>query len=93
MWRLFENNYKLISSILGHDGHITCIIKLSNDVICSGSTDKFIKFWNIGNGEFNSVYSFIAHEKNIICLKKINDDMFCSGSDDNKIKIWKFSKK
>jgi len=60
---------------------------LNDEIFCSGSFDKTIKFWNIKKGK--CIQTLKGHQGNVICLIKLKDNSFASCSNDQTIIIWK----
>ena len=80
-------------SINAHKSSIWSLIKLSNDNIVSGSSDKMIKIWDILNKKTEPNIKLRGHKGTIFCLGEIGKDKIISGSEDRTIKIWDLTKK
>ncbi len=46
IWNLYDNSLELCKEN-AHENYITCVLKLENNVIVTGSYDKLIKIWKI----------------------------------------------
>ena len=58
---------------------------MSNDVLCSGSSDKTVKIWNLKTSK--CLKTLKGHLDKVTCLQ-VFDVSLVSGSDDTTIKIW-----
>ena len=72
--------------INAHKSAIWEMIKLSNNMIASGSSDKTIKIWNIL--DFEKPIVLRGHTGTIFCLAELEKYKLISGSEDRTIKIW-----
>ena len=70
-----------------HNGPITAVINLNDDLIASGSTDNVIKIWDVKTN-CKKIKELEGHNNAISCLKFIDDNLIVSGSIDRTIKIW-----
>ena len=84
-------NWTCILTLTGHTDAITTIEKLSQNKICSGSSDGYIKIWDILTGV--CLNRLIGHERNISSLVKLSNTQIISGGCDNLIKIWDISRR
>ena len=77
--------YKNIKTLRGHKMRVTSLIKLSNNLIASGSEDETIKIWDI-NGK-NNKYPFM--NKNLVggvlCLLEFEPGMLLAGTKEKLI--------
>ena len=81
------NDHKLIKMFKAHDGFITCLNKLSNDLLISASFDKTIKIWNLNS--FECINELKGHLDRINNLELIsNGNVIVSCSSDKSIKLW-----
>ena len=72
--------------INAHKSAIWEMIKLSNNMIASGSSDKTIKIWNIL--DFEKPIVLRGHTGTIFSLAELEKYKLISGSEDKTIKIW-----
>ena len=91
VWNLFSKNIDY--SINAHKSSIWSMIKLSNDYIVSGSSDKMIKIWDIINKKTEPNIKLKGHKGTIFCLGEIEKDKIISGSEDRTIRLWDLVKK
>ena len=91
VWDLFSKN--LDYSINAHKSSIWSLLKLSNDNVVSGSSDKMIKVWDILNKKNEPNLKLRGHKGTIFCLGEIEKDKIISGSEDRTLKIWDLAKK
>ena len=86
VWDLSSRNIDY--SINAHKSAIWSLIKLSNGMIASGSSDKIIKIWNIAIGSNEASIKLRGHKSTIFCLGEIEKNKLLSGSEDRTIKLW-----
>ena len=86
IWDLSSQNIDY--SINAHKSAIWSLLKLSNDMVASGSSDKMIKIWNIAIGSNEASIKFRGHKATIFCLGEIEKNKLLSGSEDRTIKLW-----
>ena len=86
IWDILSKN--LDSSINAHKSAIWSMIKLSNDMVVSGSSDKMIKVWNILGGSTEPFIKLRGHKGTVFCLAEMEQNKLLSGSDDRTIKLW-----
>ena len=84
IWNLNDQNKE--KEIDAHKSAIWAMIKLSNNMIASGSSDKTIKIWNIN--DFDKPIVLKGHNGTIFCLGELEKYKIISGSEDRTIKIW-----
>ena len=70
----FASTFTLLHRFTGHTGPVTCLaFTLTSDFVLSGSADKTVKKWSLGNGSSrdaqSAVYTFLAHENDITAIK------------------------
>lgn len=83
------NTCKLLATITGHAGPVTCVVALPNGVLVSGSEDSTIMFWKWGR--FNTEVLFTLegkHQKSILDLVVLPCGILCSLSLDDTIMLW-----
>jgi WD40 repeat protein len=101
-----EYAYELKESVKGHTDFVWCVIPLSlsfddennnnlseNNYIASGSGDRQIKIWSLGNEDYATyeVLSILGHKDSVTSLlhyKYNKNNILISGSYDGVIKIW-----
>ena len=86
IWDLSSRN--IDKSINAHKSAIWSMIKLSNNNIVSGSSDKMIKVWDIFSGLTDPIIKLRGHKGTIFCLGEIEKNKLLSGSEDKTIKLW-----
>ena len=86
VWDL--NSKSIDFSINAHKSAIWSMIKLSNDSVASGSSDKMIKIWDILNATTEPTIKLRGHKGTIFCLGEIEKNKLLSGSEDRTIKLW-----
>ena len=84
IWNLESQNKE--KEINAHKSAIWAMIKLSNSMIASGSSDKTIKIWKIS--DFEKPIVLRGHNGTIFCLGELEKYKIISGSEDRTIKIW-----
>ena len=82
IWNLDEKSKE--KEINAHKSAIWAMIKLSNNMIASGSSDKTIKIWNID--DFDKPIVLKGHAGTIFCLGELEKYKIISGSEDRTIK-------
>ena len=79
-----------IPTLTGHNSYVSSIIKLSEDIIVSGSGDKTLKFWKADNdAKYKEINTIKGLNSEVLCLLKISPNEIASGFIDSKIKIWR----
>lgn len=76
---------KLLTTLVGHTGEITCITTYQHKYVISGSTDHNIRVWNPLTGACLAILE--GHQNNITCITSFNN-IIISGSNDRTVKIW-----
>ena len=84
MWNLGTGSCE--KTFTGHRDCISCLIRLNDGRIASGSFDTTIKIWNLDSGECEMTLS--GHSIAVFVIIQLKDGRIASGSDDNSIKIW-----
>ena len=84
IWNL--GGKEIEKEINAHKSAIWAMIKLSNNMIASGSSDKTIKIWN--TSDFEKPIVLKGHGGTIFCLAELEKYKIISGSEDRTIKIW-----
>ena len=91
VWDLYSYNFDY--SINAHNSSIWCMIKLSNENIVTGSSDKLIKIFDIVNQSSEPIVKLRGHRGTIFCIGEIEKNKIISGSEDRTIKIWDLNTK
>ena len=91
IWDLYSKS--LDYSINAHKSAIWAMIKLSNDNIATGSSDKLIKIFDIVNQSSEPIIKFRGHKGTIFCIGEIEKNKIISGSEDKTIKLWDLNTK
>ena len=86
VWDIYSK--KIEYTIDAHKSAIWSMIKLSDDMVATGSSDKWIKIWNIVNSSSYPDIKLKGHRGTIFCLGEIEKNKLLSGSDDRTIKLW-----
>ena len=86
IWNLESNT--CIKTCIGHFDYVTCLVKLSETKMASGSCDNSIKIWSLETG--NCIKNLIGHSGFVFCLLKLNEKQLVSGSSDKSIRIIDF---
>ena len=84
IWNLDDQSVEKV--IDAHKSAIWAMIKLSNNMIASGSSDKTIKIWN--TYDFEKPIVLRGHKGTVFCLSELEKYKIISGSEDKTIKIW-----
>ena len=90
IWDLYSNS--LEQTINAHKSAIWCMIKLSNQNIVTGSSDKLIKIFDIINSS-EPLIKLKGHNGGIFCVGELEKNKIISGSEDRTIKIWDLNTK
>uniref|UniRef100_A0A0K0E6E4 Fizzy-related protein homolog n=1 Tax=Strongyloides stercoralis TaxID=6248 RepID=A0A0K0E6E4_STRER len=89
VWDVQAN--KKVNDVLGHSARIGCLA-WNNDVICSGSRDRFIiqRDMRVPNGNERKL---AAHRQEVCGLKWSPDKQYlASGGNDNQLLVWSLRK-
>ncbi len=84
---LFKSRTLMI--LKGHTSLVTCVTKLSDDRIVSGSEDTTLIIWDINTGKI--LKKLEGHTNYVTCVIKLSDDRIVSGSYDHTLIIWNIS--
>jgi hypothetical protein len=79
-----------IQTLTGHSSYVYSLIKVSENVIASGSDDNTIKLWKEVNGKFQEIQTLTGHSHSVYSLLKVSENVIASGSEDKTIKLWQF---
>jgi len=72
--------------VKGHTKAVTCVW-LGATILCSGSADKTIRVWHLGDGQVRRILS--GHTASVWCIKGTTDERYLvSGSADCTAKVW-----
>lgn len=77
---------KLKFSLLGHQGQVTGIIKLPNDLIASSSVDGTVRVWNPEEGTF--IYELSGDRSQLNDLLLLKNKYIITGSFEGSIQMW-----
>jgi WD40 repeat protein len=91
IWDLYSKS--LDYSINAHKSAIWAMVKLSNDNIATGSSDKLIKIFDIVNQSSEPIIKFRGHKGTVFCIGEIEKNKIISGSEDKTIKLWDLNTK
>ncbi|KAF9006442.1 WD40 repeat-like protein [Cyathus striatus] len=72
-----------------HQGNITCIKFLSDDVLCSADETGTLLCWRKVGSEWNPTVNIKAHTTSISALC-VHDNAIITGSSDTCVKVWDF---
>ena len=81
---------KRFKNLNGHKEEVTCIKKLTQSKIVTGSIDNTVKIWDSSNG--NCFKTLKGHTDWVLSLEIINHFTILSSSKDNTIKKWNLKK-
>ena len=87
--RIFNTeNKKELFSLVGHEKSICSLIKISDNLIISGSYDNLIKVWDVNEKVCN--FTLYGHDAAVYAIILLNDGRLASGSGswDKSLKIW-----
>ncbi|ETO04371.1 hypothetical protein RFI_33026 [Reticulomyxa filosa] len=95
---LFCSSSRLINTFTGHTMDVWSIDYSTFDdcqFICSGSTDKTVRVWDVDNNK--QIQTFNGHSNYVYCVKfssyhyhNHRQNVICSSSFDNTIRFWDF---
>jgi len=80
------NNSQKEITLKGHEGSVSNICQLQNNMMASSSTDNTIKVWDLSN--HSCIATLKGHTNLITKLISTNDNKLISCSRDNTIKVW-----
>ena len=84
-----KEKYHEVEVLRGHELWIATFQVLPDGTIVSGSLDRTIRIWKIGeNGKYYQSEVLIGHEGSVLTLQVLPDGRIVSGSADNTIRIW-----
>ena len=78
---------KCLYTLEGHSSWISCVVASKNDVIISGSNDKSVKIWKLGNIASPQTDRHFAQPE---CIVSTNNGLVISGAPD-AVKVWDVS--
>ena len=87
--KIWNTHEKISKELHDHTDWVTCLIRLSDARIASGSDDSAIKIWNISTDVCE--LTLVGHTDSVNALLLINsatDEQLLSGSEDKTIKAW-----
>ncbi len=80
------NNLKTIHLLKGHNGTVSFLLRLNDDLLASSSFDLTVKIWDVKKGIL--LKSLEGHLDSINYLAVISKDLLASCSEDSTISIW-----
>ena len=83
IWDLITGN--CLQTLVAHSGAVNCLIKVTENVIASGSYDNTLKVWNLIT---RTCVRTLEEDLPIRCLVKINDSRIAIGDTNYNISIW-----
>lgn len=69
-----------------HDDEVSCIEKLSNGNLISGSLDSTVRIWDANTGQLFRVFEGHTHE--VSQILELRNGNIASASHDNTINVW-----
>lgn len=72
--------------INGHLKSVNCLQSLSSDSFASGSSDMFIKLWDLRN--LKDSYQNLLHHSSAVRSFYVNENLLVSGGDDMKLNLY-----
>ena len=69
-----------------HDDVVTCIEKVSNGNLISGSLDSTLRIWDANSGQLYRVFEGHTHE--VVSIIELHNGNIASASHDNTINVW-----
>ena len=86
---IFSNSLEHMNSIYGHEDGIRCLASLPNSsILASGSLDKNIKIWDLGNNTLRCTLTL--HRGPVSALCYVNRWLLVSGSVDKSLVVWEY---
>lgn len=86
IWKLSNNEARLIRKVQAHSRAITCMHLTTDDRLITGSADNLLSIWDVK--EMNKLVSY-THEESITALAVTRDNRYViTGCYDAKIRIW-----
>ena len=83
---LFSNSLEHMGYFSGHKKWISCLCRISTQILASGSDGKTVKIWNIEDRSIMSTLS--GHKEGVSALCNVKEGVLVSGSWDNSLIIW-----
>ena len=83
---LFSNSLEHMGNFSGHKKWISCLCRISTQILASGSDGKTVKIWNIEDRSIMSTLS--GHKEGVSALCNVKEGVLVSGSWDNSLIIW-----
>lgn len=87
VWTYDKYFYWMERIIGSHEQGVTCMVKVSNDLLATGSNDATIKIWNI---EESKCIQTLKSESSIKKIENLGQSFFVTAEMNGLIKIWNF---
>ncbi|CAF1080092.1 unnamed protein product [Brachionus calyciflorus] len=84
--KTYRLEFRIERNLTGHKNKVSCLLKINNNLLASGSDDFNIKIWNVKNG--NILRTLEGHVGCVHCLDKMEDKFLVSCSKDCNVRIW-----
>ena len=84
VWNI--KNRKCISTLIGHQCWVSCLIQLKNGHLASAAFDHSIRIWDLKNND--SIILLTGHSDWVNSIVELKNSNLVSGSADNSIKLW-----
>ena len=81
-------NYKNIKTLKGNEECISCLIKLENNNLATGSYDGLIKIWDITKEESKALIMIKKAIGTAFCLLEFEQGKLLGGTNANLINLW-----
>ncbi len=75
-----------VHKLQSHTEFITCVSRVTDDVVVSGSYDKSLCVWQISSGK--CLHELKGHTAAVMCVSRVTDDVIVSGSGDSTLRVW-----
>ena len=75
----------------GHKGAVNCLIELQDGRICSASSDRTVRVWNLKGGADACDIVLSSHTQPVVTVCQMRNGWVCSAGQDKTINIWNLS--